>query len=179
MAIPVWRVIPTRTPDVHRWCSRCDTRTPFRSSDRFRVNAHKRRLDVWLIYRCGRCEQTWNLPVFERTAADVIGAGLLDRLHGNHRDTAWQIAFDGPRLSRLGVDVDLATPVRVEREPLAAGPIELALAYPCRVRLERLLATELGLSRARLRALARAGALGVDPRDLRRPARHGQIIRVP
>ena len=41
-------------------------RRPFISSDRFRVNANKQRLDVWLIYRCGCCEQPWNLAVHER-----------------------------------------------------------------------------------------------------------------
>ena len=45
-----WRVVPLHTPRVIRRCSRCDTTRNFACTEKFRVNAQKRLLDVWLIY---------------------------------------------------------------------------------------------------------------------------------
>lgn len=172
MAHSVWKVIAVHTPRVLRRCARCDTRQPFVSSDRFRVNANKQRLDVWLIYRCGSCEQPWNLSVHERVRPSEIGADALDRYHANCRDTAWAVAFDSVRLARLGVDVDFETAYRVERAAGVPDAIRVELVDPCRVRLDRLLASELGVSRAAVRAMAP----GLGARELRRPVRHGQEL---
>jgi acetyl esterase/lipase len=70
-------VLPVRTPHVIRTCPRCNTRRAFASSDRFRVNASGRRLDVWLIYRCAYCDVTWNLTVVERSTPESIGAEVF------------------------------------------------------------------------------------------------------
>ena len=39
---------------IHR-CGGCGKKMPFVSTRRFRVNANKNKLDVWLIYQCRRC----------------------------------------------------------------------------------------------------------------------------
>lgn len=176
MAISIWHVIPCCTPRVHLSCPRCGQERAFASSDRFRVNAHKRRLDVWLVYRCEQCDERWNRPVLERASPGAIGVDALERFHQNDRDTAWRIAFDRVDLGRRGIAADFATPVRVERATPATDIVELRLRHPCRVRLDRLLAVELALSRSAVHA--RAGALGVDARALRRPVRDGQTLRL-
>lgn len=176
MAVSVWRIIALHTPRVSRRCPRCDTTRAFASSDRFRINANGRRLDAWLIYRCTHCAQSWNLTVFERVAPDTIGADLLDRLHGNDRDTAWAVAFDRDRLTRAGADADFATAFRVDRGGNDRH-VHFELPHPCRVRLDRVLAGELGLPRARMRRIARAA--GIDARTLRRTVHDGQCIQLP
>ena len=57
----------------------------------------------------------------------------------------------------------------MEREPGATTEIRLALVHPCRIRLDRLLASELGLPRAAVRELA----VGLGRRELRRPVVDG------
>ncbi len=172
MARSVWKVIALHTPHVIRHCPRCDTRQAFLSSDRFRVNAHKQRLDVWLIYRCQLCEQTWNLPVHERLSPTAIGAVALDRYHANDQAAAWEVAFDRYRFARLSVDARFETDYRVERPQAGAAIIRLQLVHPCRVRLDRLLASELGVSRADVRDLA----VAVSQRKLRKPVKDGQEV---
>ena len=47
MSDPIhWTITPLATPVVYRKCARCDERTVFRSSDKFRVNGSGRKLDV-------------------------------------------------------------------------------------------------------------------------------------
>lgn len=166
-----WRVFPERTPWIVRTCPRCGVPTRFASSDRFRVNASGRKLDVWLVYRCSRCDLTWNLTVAERTTPEALGSVRLDAYHRNDRESAWRCAFDEALLRRAWARPE-PPPFRVERDPLPEGAVAIRfeIPLPVRVRLERILAGELGISRA---ALARLVSADVP---LRRPVRDGQVI---
>ena len=55
---------------IHR-CGRCGKKAIFVSTRRFRVNANKNKLDVWLIYQCKKCRHTLNIPIFEIGRAHV------------------------------------------------------------------------------------------------------------
>jgi len=169
-----WRVLPVRTPRVLRTCPRCNTRREFASSDRFRVNASGRRLDVWLIYRCVSCDFTWNLTVMERRTPESIGAARLQAFLQNDPCAAWSCAFDGALLGRAGAQLEGSTPVAVERAPLVAGwvSVQLAVPFPVQVRLDRLLAQELRVPRSGIRARVDSD------RELRRPVFDGQVLRL-
>lgn len=169
-----WRVVPLRTPHVVRACPRCGGPRAFSSSDRFRVNASGRRLDVWLIYRCTACDFTWNLTVIDRTTPEAIGAARLEAFQQNDARTAWSCAFDDALLRRAGARLESSMPVRVERDALPAGcaTVRLAIPFPVPIRLDRLLAQELGVPRSRLVGLVNTA------RALRRPVFDGQIVRL-
>ena len=184
-----WRVLALRPPRALRPCAGCGGIRPFDPSGRFRVNAQKRRLDVWLVYRCARCDGTWNLEVLARVRPDAVDPEQLSRFHANDTEAALAVAFDTARLARAGARVEAVGGYRVERAdgpwpgPHEGGPaVRLELATPCAVRLERLLAAELGLSRAALRRLVEEGKLRVDPggpQALRRPPFDGVRICAP
>jgi hypothetical protein len=167
-----WRILPLRTPHVVRACPRCGVPRAFVSSDRFRVNASGRKLDVWLIYRCEACEFTWNLTVVERATPEAIGAARLAAYHHNDAARAWSCAFDTTLLRRAGARLEPATPVRVERGAVPAGRavLRLELPYPVQIRLDRLVAQELCVSRSRLPD--RVDAVPA----LRRPVSDGQLV---
>lgn len=167
-----WRIVPLHTPRVLRACPRCGGPRAFASSDRFRVNASGRRLDVWLVYRCTGCDFTWNLAVVERATPETIGPAALAAYHRNDPALAWACAFDAALLRRAGARADAAVPVSVERGVLPAGPavVRLALPFPLRLRLDRLLARELGTPRSGLAAVVD------EPSALRRPVFDGQRV---
>jgi len=171
----VWRVVPLATPRVLRPCARCAAIRPFVSTDKFRINAQQRRLDVWLLYACVECESTWKREILARCAPEEIAPDLYRRFLANDLDTAWRCAFaPGERLASDGA-------VRVERGGGNAPPrrIRLRVPYPCPVRLDRLLAQELGLSRSALQRAVQSGALTIDPgaaRALRRDVRDGTLL---
>lgn len=65
-------VTSSRLPAVLRRCSKCGKKTEFKNSGKFRVNANGRMLDVWLIYRCGVCNTSWNMTIYERVSPDAL-----------------------------------------------------------------------------------------------------------
>ena len=159
-SVPVllWRITALELPRVVRRCSRCDLARPFVSSGCFRVNAQKRRLDVWLIHRCSICDETWNAPVAERVSPESLGE-RLDAYHSNDEVLARRLAFAVP-------GADCAVRYVVER-PRHAAPaiVRVRLVDPVAVRLDRLLAGELAVSRGEIARWAETGALGaLDPR---------------
>ena len=157
LPVVLWRITALELPRVLRRCPRCDLARPFVSSGCFRVNAQKRRLDVWLVHRCEACDETWNAPIAERVTPESLGAGL-ERYHANDDALARRLAFAVP-------GADCAVPYVVERPPLAAAIVRVELVDPVAVRLDRLLAGELGISRAEVARRAAQGALGAhDPR---------------
>lgn len=172
-----WAVAPARTPRVVRHCSRCGDARPFSSSDRFRVNAQAKKLDVWLIYRCETCESTFNLAVHTRVSPAALGA-TLERYHHNDVDLAWDVAFDA-RFTRGAGSVE-DVPFRVEAPP-AEAPFAVTLGFerPFDVRLDRVLMVGLGVSRSRLEALVDSGRIVTAcGRALRRSAAPGQVVYV-
>src|SRR5690348_3871439 len=58
----VFTLIPKSTPHIIRKCARCNANR-FASSDKFRVNAHKKIIDVWLIFKCVSCDYTLNVSI--------------------------------------------------------------------------------------------------------------------
>lgn len=176
-----WRVVALETPRLRRWCSRCGRPRPFRSTDRFRLNAQARRLDAWLIYRCAACGGTWNRTVLERTAPGALDRRLLEALHVSDAEVARDVAFSLPP----GVEVAGPVAHRLERTPRGGpGPSHavLRVPHPVGLRLDRLVAAELGVAREVLRADVRAGRVvleGESARAWRRAVRDGQVIAWP
>lgn len=180
-----WRVTPLQPPLVRRHCSRCAATRAFACSLKFRTNAQKKRLDVWLIYRCSACAEVWNLPIFERAAAGDIEA--FDAIAHNDPALAQRYAFDRTRLARHGVPLE-PPEVSIRKtwiggcaDTAPAIVIALALAAPCGLRLDRLLANGLGIGRTQLDRLSAAGALSLSPttrKALRGPIAAGQAIAI-
>lgn len=183
-----WHITPKEPPRVWRHCGHCGAKSPFVSSGKFRSNAQKKRLDVWLIYRCAACGQTWNYPLFERCAIGEIDPTLFQAIAGNCAETARRYACDLAGLRPYADRVEACEEVRVEKVILsgdAASPdrldIALGLSGSCDLRLERLLAQELALSRSAVRRLYEMRAMTVTPAGravLRRSVRNEQSITV-
>jgi hypothetical protein len=125
------------------------------------VNANKGRLDVWLIYRCETCNFTWNREVLERVVVGAVASERLRAFHENDRETSWTYAF-----AEAG-----EVPWRIDVVGEDDGAIRIEMPYPCRVRLDRLLAAALGVSRAQVSRRFEEARTA-----LRRPARDGQVL---
>lgn len=183
-----WRITPLYPPRPRRHCGSCNATTPFVSSGRFRTNAQKKRMDVWLIYRCGLCDATWNMPVVERCPVTRIPPERLRSFIHNDPEVAIDHAFDLARLARHSDRIDHDMTMTVEKcidsggiTGAASLEILIALSRPCRPRLDALLAHELGVTRGGLLKAYEAGALELIPvtaKAMRAPALDGQQIRI-
>lgn len=182
-----WQVAPLRPPLIRRHCSRCAGEMPFACSMKFRTNAQKKRIDVWLIYRCAACEEVWNLPILERVATNDIAPDAFEAIAHNDPSLALRHAFDRARLARHGVTLE---PPEISigkscdegcADRADAIVIALALALPCVTRLDRLLSNEFGISRGQLGRLLDLGALRLSPmprKALRAPIADRQAIAI-
>ena len=179
-----WKVIPISAPQPWLNCSRCHRATRFRSSGKIRVNASGKRIDAWLIYKCTSCDSTWNRPILERRPLSTIDPQLLAALQANDPDLLRRLAFDTATL-RLASKVEHVDDVIVRKETVSActvPPCQLEIACvvpePTSLRVDRLLSTELRLSRSRIQDMQDTGHLAVRRGDLRRPLRNGLCVRI-
>ncbi len=179
-----WTLIANRFPRPWRSCPRCGTQRAFECSDKFRLNANGRRLDAWLVYKCTTCDDTWNHTLFERRNARDLDPDLLSALEANDPALVRRYAFDVAALRRFAYRVEEFAGNVVRKEELAKGSaatdrleIVLAAPVPVAIRLDRLLAMELGLPRARIGAMADAGHI-ITAAGLNRPVRDGCRVEI-
>ncbi|ESZ69288.1 hypothetical protein X727_17155 [Mesorhizobium sp. L103C119B0] len=181
-----WAIAPEIAPRPLIHCNRCGAVKAYRCSDKFRVNANGKRIDVWLIYRCIDCDNSWNFGIFERCNRRDIEPTLLTALESNDPTLARHHAFDVVALRNRVGRVEEFSDVAVQKRSLGERgattlEIRLGLEMPTSLRLDRLLAGELGISRSRLQALEEKRLLVFVPegaRALRKPARDGTAIRI-
>jgi hypothetical protein len=158
-----WTITPRTAPQPWLNCSRCRGPRCFRSSDKIRVNANGRRIDAWLIYRCVVCDITWNRPIVERREVSALGRQFLLSLQANDPDLVHDLAFDVAALKRWTKHVrefdDVLVTKRLLSEslrPVLLLEIECLVPQQIGLRADRLLASELRLSRSSFRRLAEA-----------------------
>ena len=111
---------------------------------------------------------------------------MLDALHSNDPDWVRIQEFDIDALRRRTQQVTEFADVDISKDKLdetdasaTALEIELRVPLPTGLRLDRLLTTELGLSRSRLNVLNEEGMIRIDPNRkdaLRRRIRDGMLI---
>ncbi|WDZ78250.1 DUF1062 domain-containing protein [Ensifer adhaerens] len=179
----LWTIEPQTAPRPWLACSRCRGARPFECSGKTRLNANGRRLDAWLIYRCADCDDTWNRPIFERQNVRDIAPQTLDALQNNDPHWIRRVSFDVEGLRRSTDRIEEFADCHVTRRVVARPgdicthiKIVLEVPMPIRVRADRLLSTELGLSRNRLGRLEEAGRLTLQSgsrKALQRPIRDG------
>lgn len=182
-----WTIIPQTTHQPWIACGGCGGLRPFRSSGKIRLNANGRKLDAWLIYRCSICEKTWNRPIFERQTVRDIDPPVLEALQSN--DPLWiqATAFNLEGLRGRSPRIDEATTFDIEKALLFEAPdwtrleLDLMVPFSASLRLDRLLASGLNISRARLQRLHEEGVLRVEPVHadiLRRRIKTGMRIAI-
>ncbi|WP_405506521.1 DUF1062 domain-containing protein [Streptomyces purpurascens] len=158
-----WVVMPTCLPLVLRRCHTCASER-FRADGKFRVNAHHKLLDAWLLVLCTACGETAKLTVLERTNVRSVRPELLDRLHGNDPDLAAELLQDPVVLRRNRIALDWDGAWRLDTggsEHLDREVIDVSVRFAARIPLRpvRLIAEGCGLSRAEVERLIREGKL--------------------
>ena len=150
-------VVSVARPTIRVHCRSCRGLQRFVCAERLRANSHGKLVDVWLLYRCARCDATRNVTVVERTSVARIDRDLLDAAHDNDPATARRLARDVPLLHRAGVVVDtgdewaIAGPTTAP--DLAPGDrLVLDFEEPLLVRLDAVVAAAIGCSRKAARS---------------------------
>ena len=101
----IWEVKAVNTPLLKRKCSHCDN-DRFYCSEKFRMNAQKRNIDIWLIYRCVKCDSTYNMTIISRTKPELINKDLFNKFSENNTEVAWAYAFSHETSRKNNVELD-------------------------------------------------------------------------
>lgn len=104
----IWEIKVKNTPTLKRKCNHCNC-DQFYCSNKFRVNAQKRNLDVWLIYRCMECDSTYNLTILSRTKPEQINKELFRKFSENDDELAWEYAFSSETGRKNSVEIDYSS----------------------------------------------------------------------
>ncbi|MDX3929169.1 MAG: DUF1062 domain-containing protein [Shinella sp.] len=164
-----WTIVPQVAPQPWIVCNGCGGPNPFKSSGKLRLNANGKKLDAWLIYRCSTCDKTWNRVIFERRSIREIDPATLEALQSNDPDWVRSRAFDIDALRGKSRRIDEFADIDIRKAVLCSAQdwvtLEIVMKVPlaAAIRLDRLLATELEISRSRLQALCGKGKLRTDP----------------
>lgn len=150
-----WVLIPDSIPEVIRYCSKCGRKSNFINSEKFRINANRNNIDIWLIYQCAKCKSTWNLSIYERINPKDISKELYDKFLANDKILAKEYGFDvtihNKSMSELILEnmdyhiIEMETKEYCEKENEQS--IEIISEFPLDIRMDKLLSENLGISR--------------------------------
>lgn len=159
-----WQVMPLTSPKVNKTCPKCGNHASFINTEKFRVNANKNKLDVWLIYQCEKCKSTWNMTIYERTAPKDIPEDTYKRFLENDKELAIAYGFDKAIHVKNRVMLDYESvsytvegeKITILNDPnLGHEPVELKIrcdkAFDLRV--DKLLSQQLDISRSQIKRL--------------------------
>jgi hypothetical protein len=159
----VWRLRRIRPPRILHRCPCRPGLAEFEPTGRFRVNANRKLLDVWLLLRCSGCGQVRKATVLERVAVSRVAPALL---HGYQRNRpelveAALAASSFRRRNHLALDFEGTWELAAEPLPPGAGPVTVEVEFldPLAMRPARLIAAGLGLSRRGVERLLADGAI--------------------
>lgn len=159
----IWEVKAKNTPLLKKKCNHCSS-DRFYCSDKFRLNAQKKNIDIWLIYRCIKCSNTYNMTVFSRIRTESVSKELFNKFSENNTEIAWEYAFSQEIRRKNNVEADLES---VEYEILYHNiPVEelinmhgemisfqIQCSFDFNVRVSTVIRTCLGLSSSKLNLL--------------------------
>ncbi|MDX3532302.1 DUF1062 domain-containing protein [Streptomyces sp. ID05-39B] len=163
--LETWVVAPTCLPVVRRRCHACASER-FRANGKFRVNAHHKLIDAWLLVLCTTCGETAKLTVLERTNVRSVRPALLARLHDNDPVLAAELLQDPALRHRNHIALDWTDAWRLDTGGSDHGTldrevIDVTVRFAARipVRPIRLIAQGCGLTRAEVERLIEKGNL--------------------
>ena len=183
-----WELTPESLPIVRRNCPKCNQKTHYINSEKFRVNANKNSIDIWLIYQCEKCKSTWNMTIYERIKPCDINKHEYERFISNDKELAKEYAFDLNIYNRNKAEVILEDVdyklTQKELESYYINKNELVIKiickYPIELRVDTLLSNKFGISRSKIKNMNEKGIVFIkdDKNSLNKKVRDGMEINV-
>ncbi len=104
----VLQIEPTRIPSIKKLCPKCRCNT-FSCSGKFRVNAQKKNIDVWLIYKCENCNNTYNINILSRVKRESISSDIFEKFCKNDKNMVFDCSFNNRIIDKNKIKFDYTT----------------------------------------------------------------------
>lgn len=145
-----WVIKPQNSPDVCRRCIKCKEDRKFICSNNFRINANGKNIDIWLIYRCEKCDATWNMEILSRINPKDINHKLYESFVINDKNLAIKYSFSPDIIKKNKVIVSFDN-IRYKVEkfslPDSDYSLEIILNYDFELRLDKFISKQFHISR--------------------------------
>lgn len=173
-----WEIVPLTIPMVKRNCPKCGNNAYFKNSEKFRVNANKKNLDIWLIYQCEKCKSTWNMTIYERISPIDIDSMQYKLFLNNdlelakkygfdiaiHNKNKVKLEFENVGYEIHGEDINILQCDFNEKNKIV---IDITCKYSLGLRVDKVLSKKLGVSREKVKKLYKNSIIcGVGEKDL-------------
>ena len=164
-----WELVPGNLPVVKRNCPKCKEKTNYINAEKFRVNANKNNIDVWLIYKCEKCKSTWNMSIYERVNPKDITKKDYERFIKNDKEFAKKYGFDiSIHLKNKAELVWDNVFYKVNKEKIEEDSknkesiITITCDYPLEIRIDKFLSDNLNISRSKVKEMFEKGYIFSD-----------------
>ncbi|SMD15890.1 DUF1062 domain-containing protein [Sporomusa malonica] len=174
-----WEVQYLSPPLAVRYCKKCGKKSEYLCSGLFRVNAQRKYLDIWLIYKCSNCDTTWNSTIYSRTNPQSLSPELLEQFHTNDSNLVEQYAMDIELLRRNGAEVGLPNYRITGDEICIDNPTELHIIskYSCQLNVSTILREKLYLSQKAFAQMLSCGQIkSISGLDLKKIKLHNEVV---
>lgn len=161
----IWEVRYLSLLPVLKHCKKCGKKTEFICSEQFRVNAHGRKLDIWLIYKCTGCNTTWNAAVYSRIVPQALDSKLLNGFYNNDNQLVKQYAMNREFLRQNKVETGQPKYL-VDGDGFSLNEsleLEIKSDYDCAIKVSSLVRQKLHLSQKEYLQLTADGKIKCIP----------------
>lgn len=183
-----WILIPDSIPEVIRYCPKCGKRTNFINSEKFRINANRNNIDIWLIYQCSKCKSTWNMSIYERINPNDIKKELYDKFLANDKMLAKKYGFDvtihNKNMSELILDnmdyhiIESVSNDYCDKENEQS--IEIISEFSLDIRMDKFLSENLDISRSQVKNMFDKGFIYCQEERnwIKKKVKNGMVINI-
>lgn len=159
-----YEIIPIETYKIIRNCSGCGNKSVYYSTNKIRINASGKQIDVWLIYQCGKCKHTYNLPIYSRINRNELDKSEYESLLKNNQEIVNRYGLNRNILQK-NVATIFDEPVYILKDTgtsINENTIQFFNPYKIKVRHDKLIAECLKISRSQAQKLLESGTLKVS-----------------
>ncbi len=160
----VYKIIPTETYRIIHNCAGCGGKSTFQSTNKFRVNANGKQLDVWLIYQCSKCKHTYNISIYSRVNRSTLRKTEYEKLMQNDPKIVSEYGMDRNTFKRNGLII-LEEPTFILKdtdECTEENTITIRNPYQISIRYDNLIAECLSISRSEAKKVLETGFLSIN-----------------
>lgn len=142
-------LLPEEAYHILRNCPKCGNGSIYVSTNNFRVNANGNRIDVWLIYQCEKCRNTYNLTIYERMKPSFLKREEYQAFLNNDKEFALKQGMNKAIFEANKAQID-ATDISYRLEKIKEDELVLVIKNPygIKIRTDKLIAEILEISRS-------------------------------
>lgn len=163
-----YEVKPKGAYKVLRNCPKCGCKMNYINTGNFRVNANGDRLDVWLIYQCEKCKNTYNLSIYERIKKGSIDKIEYEAFLSNNKELALKYGINKSLFEINQAEINLKEVKYVllkEESDVCENEILVSNPHNIKVRSDKLLSEILDIPRSKISKLIKNKEIEEIKRD--------------